>query len=671
MNPHTTQPVNARAFTLTELLVAIGVVSLLTAAAGQLFRTMGNVVSTGTAISTVDQMARTIERQLRDDIDALNLMAPDETFIAIRMREVGDVNRNGEVDDGETALYLRPEDRDADLEDGLDPYETIGSLKSRAVTRRIDELMFISRARNAEGYTSYQIDKVKTSEGDPADLAANLVGVVNASTARIYWGHGLLPAIGDDNEDGFPQRRYVPDGLTTADDPWGAAFGSRGRNEFASDFVLARQPLLLFGGDVAGLGERRDPSASFYPAGASREFAPYIRDLETANRFRAIKRLFTNTGIEGPDDNDLFNEFRTADFSEERPITWGRVDLCAQSPTDVRSWLEGANVDWKEGQQTSFEALQDGAPFSTGALLDEDDGRLSAGDINAPLWRRWGMDIPPAINNDLNDSLNLNLQGLRSAIAGCFFRPLVEVQPPIIDTHPDDPHRQPHDALMDAHATFASSCSNFEIAWSDGSVALDDIEVDGDDIPEIYAGDLLWFDIRTLDQTDPDTRATRTWFQQEFRSGREVLYALYNGSRGTPPANAPFHTDNLIFDADFPEVTFDNLRSTSNSPPTLINRDERPINEVIDLAPAEDFSETPLYNPNITGGAPDQPGSRQDEYFAIWPFRIPDQEGAFSDDRPWPKDILIRIRLTLHDPQNRLENGRDYEFIYRINPAGQ
>ena len=116
---HLPRAAHHRGFTLVEMLVAIGIISFLVVGIGQIFRSVGGLVSVGTAVSEVEQMARAIERQMRDDFEALSGTLAEDTFIAIRMREIGDVNRNGTLDSDETALYLSQEDREADSRDAV------------------------------------------------------------------------------------------------------------------------------------------------------------------------------------------------------------------------------------------------------------------------------------------------------------------------------------------------------------------------------------------------------------------------------------------------------------------------------------------------------------------------------------------------------------------------
>lgn len=670
-------------FTLTELLVAIGIVAALTVAIGQIFRSISKVVSTGTAIAECDQLARTIERQLRDDFNAFRQVAPEETFLAIRMREVGDVNRNGRLDPDETAIYLTREDRDADIDAGLGPYESSpdGRRVSRAVTRRLDDMVFIASGGQG-GFDTYQLDHLK----NPADNNVRLVPAYSSQFARLYWGHALRPAPDpewppadptDPATPRIPNKQYVPDGdfgqragdenrfhhnPSSAD----GAVTSQSRNEVAGEFLLARQQTLLAGGDITGHPQADQAVA---PIGNGREYAPYLRDLESRARFRGQTnfvpllddgRPATETYVQ----DDLF----TPDFPEPRLLAWGRVDICAQSRDDVQRWLEGEPPEWPGNAPPSA------SPFRGGGLADpeetDDGSAVNLDDVNSPLWRRFAVGASNNAGSNAETNFAANIRGFRQAIAGVFFRPLAESVPPAIDRDPTGAGAarvQPADALMDAHAVIASRCSNFEIAWTDRTVALRDIDLDSDNIPEVSAGDLIWFDItplKTGDQPESFVRSTCTaWsavpgFPTKLRvpvprPADSIDYARYRPDSGPGTGANPNHP----LAVDFPEPTTG--RRDTNLDTWTANRDS--------FSTSGPGMVSGVYNPDIAGGAPiDGPElfDNQPEYFAIWPFRQINASGAYG--APVSKDILVRVRMTLHDSQMRLTSGRTYEFIFDL-----
>jgi len=645
---------SSRGFTLTELLVAIGIVAVLTVGIGQIFQSISNIVNIGTASAGVDQVARAFERQLRDDIEALNSTPPDETFIVIRMREVGDIDRDGQVDEnsGEVALYLSEEDRQFDIQAGLQPYQE----GSRAVTRRLDEISFITRGLSDGGvFFSFQLDQLK-GNNPPEDQP--LRAVYAAPFARIYYGHALRP-VPDPTwppEDPETSPRVGPDRMFLPDGDFGQPVGETNRwwdegdqpngdvppaitglNTYASDWILARQALLLSAESGRAAGDR---DQSVAPIGNGREFVPYIRDIQTYQRWPQVFERIDDVVAEVDVAQELFQE----DFPEARALSWGRTDICAQSREDVQRWLEGAEPGWNPGSTPP----SDGFAFEDGLPTDQrETGQRGNdfGDINGPLWRREDSGPNPQQINELQ---------LRSALAGTMTRLLAIAEPPDIKRGPKpdmglDSQRQniqPTDAVMDLHAAIANRCSNFEIAWSDGSTALRDIDTDNDDEFDVRAGDLIWFDITFMDEDDPNARSS--WLYWRRRPASDVSFAS---------------SANFGQGAYMPEVNFLDRSISDNSfrPRRLITH--APNGTFASLGESDAWR----YSVIETRGAP-LFGTEPGEYLAIWPFRRPDANGEYTASVP--KDLFLRIRMTLQDPEGRIPGGKDFEFIYRINPSG-
>ncbi|RMD60002.1 MAG: hypothetical protein D6824_10150, partial [Planctomycetota bacterium] len=178
-----------RSFTLVEMLVAIGAAAVVIAGVGQLFSSISGVVAVGRAVAEVNQLARAIQSRMKRDFEAFSRMPEEETFLALRMREIGGPDH---------PIYLNSEDREADVRDmqaGLfnNPYELdpeTGELKGRAVYRRLDELVFLAFDNDGGGFHTVQAAGPAGEQAPPAP------------TARIYYGHALKPA---------PDSTYPPD----------------------------------------------------------------------------------------------------------------------------------------------------------------------------------------------------------------------------------------------------------------------------------------------------------------------------------------------------------------------------------------------------------------------------------------------------------------------------
>ncbi|RMD64275.1 MAG: hypothetical protein D6824_04205, partial [Planctomycetota bacterium] len=456
------------------------------------------------------------------------------------------------------------------------------------------------------------------------------------------------------------------------------------RNEYASSWSLARQPLLLFGGRAAGKQQRpfADREAVI---DNDREYAPFIRDIETFDR--VWTKSSPAIAIDEPGPNKLvvgpFGPER--EKPEPRLIRHGRVDICAQSGdpfVGVRRWLEGdAPQDPPHPPEAlAFEAGRFAAPVDPYGELDTSQMRL-------PLWtlqKAMGTaGLTPL------QAAQLNRMGLRAAIAGVFSRPLQTASAPFIDRAPDltvPNAQQAEDALMDTHALLAARCSSFEVAWTDGSTANEPIDFDGDGSPDVREGDLIWFDITRLNPRDPNPRRNNrgaprfTWAEMRNRYG----------ALGSVQSNA------IAFRNEYDERAFSSAGAEARNPGfvALANGQFRP-RPGPGLAPSKaaadpisaqflptvfgpatrDFSRAflPVYNPDITGGVPSAADTDDaNEWIFIWPFRVPSERGDYLDangvSNAWSKDILLRVRLTLHDSQGTLRQGRQFEFIFDLNP---
>jgi hypothetical protein len=643
----------ARAFSLTELIVAVGAAAILTASVGLLFRNVGDLSSNGVAATNLDATARVIERQMRDDFAALSRLSADESFFAIRFREIGDIDRNESVEftEGERAIYLTEEGREEDLNAGVDPYQrdTNGVPVSAAITTRLDEMIFL---------------------GEGEFVSAQSFGgqrAVEAPHARFYWGHGLKPLPDPDfNSDGdyldattgqriSAIRQYVPDGDfgTRAGDLFDFASGtaaersetSTGRNEYATGWSLARQAALLYGGNAPATSF---PIDQYTQTIGDRFFAPYITERVLFNRFGEWRFFYPSL----PD----LGESRFRDeplIAEPAWLSGGRVDIVAQDRADVQRFLEGElprlNITRPINSAGAYAAGVFADPLAT--LSPVQSGRIS----NQPLWLREAdgvLDLDPSTPTDV-----YNLVGVQSAIAGVFTRPLLDDRVPEVLSRRHDPNapnfrERPEVEAMDTHALIAPRCSRFEIAWNDGSIAIREIDVDSDGEIDYQPGDAIWFDISPI--LNPDGSILRRNTLAAWLASSDAADVRFADPRFNDPSI-------LLLDLQrqarylFPEIIKDD-RLADPAGATPISPPER------SLFPG-------LYEPVFNGGSlllpdSDEPGP---EAFAIWGFREPFSDGRFV--RPWTKPTLIRVRMTLHDRELRSEEGRDYEFVFSIAPS--
>ncbi len=632
--PNRARPRSARAFTLPELVVAVGAAAILTASVGVLFRSVGNLSSTGVASVQLDAAARVLEKQLRDDFDALSNLSAEETFFAIRFREVGDIDRDAMLTtDGERAIYLTADDRQLDLELEIAPYvrdTNTDEPLSRAITTRLDEMVFLGES----AFVSAQ-----TWGGS---------GAVEAPHARIYWGHGLKPLPDPDfvyeldpltGLPTRPVRQNFPDGDfgLRAGDSFGFALGTiaaesgliaTGRNEYATGWSLGRQASLLYGGNAASASL---PITTTTQTIGDRWFAPYIRDQEFLGRF-------PSWGAEYPDISDFGDPLVAEEvgISEPRFMQSGRVDIISQDLADVRRWLEG-ELPAPLGQPINYAGA-----YSSGAFANS-LATFSSTTIpevrSAPLWERNFNTVMAAQDN---------VAGLQSAIAGVFARPLLDDRAAEVlerrydaGAAPADFRERPEADLLDTHALMAARCSRFEIAWTDGSVALEDIDVNGDNIVDYRSGDVIWFDISPIFNVDGTILRRNTLADW-------LLSPDADSVRFANPQMAAVGRDAFLL---FPEILNDDaIARTTFAGATASIRRLNPF----------------LYSAAVTGWSTLADGTLGPEAYAIWGFRTPESDGRYG--RPWSKPTMIRVRATLHDRELRTPEGKSYEFIFPITP---
>lgn len=598
------------AFTLVELLVAVGVVVLLSIGIGQLFGNVSRLVNTGSAVAEVDALARAMEKQIRDDFDRMGTLRSEDTVLAIRSRLV----RN---------IYLTAEDDESDRRDGLVP----GDPGSLARSTRLDEVLFLAEAG---GNSLFQ-----TAQEAGSDFTS-----VFTPVARVYYGHALKPPRDPNynpdpedidfdeadpaDEDLYRSRLWYPDGDfgsgPTAQAPnsvfnrFDSSQRSTGRNQFSGEFALARHELLLAGGLAFSAADPGTGSLS----GRNRSIAMYARDLDTL-RFNGISSaVFESPGSDSP--FYRVPQFSNFDVPRIGLIRHGRVDIAAQSPESLKRWLEGteprlpANIGGVPPANPP-----DATPFDSGFFdIGNEEWRPSAlGIADRPLWVRPIIVRGQVINNPggsspvLGQLRQYNRRHLQSAIAGMFNRILVETEPTTIQRAipADNADDRPEQALMDYHAVIASRCSRFEVYWSDGTrwrgngSGPIDLSGDGSYIVEYSEGDIVWFGFNTPREELLLPNVANPEIPRNFRNGR--LNTTGNG----------------LGDIGL-EAAYDTLR---------------------------------------TGAAENQ----NDEYLAIWGYRVPGASGRYESGA-WVKPRLLKFRMTLHDSQFRLRNGKTFEFIIEI-----
>ncbi len=274
-----------RAFSLTELMIAVAVLAVVIIATGRIFGTVSKVTSLGTAGSDVLQEAAAIERQIREDFERLSY---DGVF-AIQ----GNAVRN-DINVASGGPLLNP------------------SLPLDAIIRA-DQLLFFTNGLQSN--STLAIGATTQNKGQ-------------ATIARIYYGHAFQLPLGrpfgalganlahDPNELWAPWRIGLIQMATTTFTSGATSFARGSAGELdgtqpdARKWLLARQPVLLVDDDMNGPADD-SKSVYFFENGPSNISSKSIYTVEPV------------TGI------------------QTYQIQNGRVDAAATQLNDLRAFLIG------------------------------------------------------------------------------------------------------------------------------------------------------------------------------------------------------------------------------------------------------------------------------------------------------------------------------------------
>lgn len=196
------------AFTLLELLVAIGASVLIALALAQLFKTTGETVTKGRRAAYFNSYAAMIQRTLSQDFAQMTRSG----YMVIRH----EVTNNGNTNPGQTAVGLFR-----------------GQAAALARPRRIDEIMFFDEGSFASAREAVHPDLVARS-----------------GQARIYIGHGTVSQNFTSAGDPYQYAKFAVFGNPNTlagrlGQPAIPGQPGLGPNAFASDWILLRHVTLL------------------------------------------------------------------------------------------------------------------------------------------------------------------------------------------------------------------------------------------------------------------------------------------------------------------------------------------------------------------------------------------------------------------------------------------
>lgn len=220
-------PGGRRAFTISELIVAVGVAVLLIVGIGRIFSTTRTTISTGEASASLTQSGRTLERLLRQDF--AGIIRNNQAYMVIRNERLGSGQDVLSRFNRRRGVYLSLADEEAGRDLG---------------TVRLDQIVFYTSGEHA----SYQYRN--PSFGQENIISRN----DSAPVARVWWGHGLRDPNPTDNLEGIKGTMGLAGYRAQFADERGqfALTGPDLVNKYAGQWVLARQPALLLTRDAAG-----------------------------------------------------------------------------------------------------------------------------------------------------------------------------------------------------------------------------------------------------------------------------------------------------------------------------------------------------------------------------------------------------------------------------------
>ncbi|MBY0111863.1 MAG: hypothetical protein K2Y21_03505 [Phycisphaerales bacterium] len=647
-----------RAFTLSEMLVAVAAVAVISVGLAAVFQTVGRTVSTGKRLSALTQQAAILEAQLREDISKM-------TRDGILMMRHQFTNTHAGSSNGRPSV--------------LRAKRFVGDTDPRA--RRVDELMFFA---NGEFRTAREA----------------LIPGRNATgrSARIYYGHGLRA---------YPESTTSAASNTAVDmsyrepeffngfnfdrtnpvlRPFNTLLGEsdpnfprlpKAPNEYASEWTLLRHAtLLVTPATSSGGGWTEGAPAPAYPsdlyAGTPALVARATTDstFQVAGQpaapsiFRFINEIvYFGISPQASQRNfafywDIAKQPLANNFTVPRFVS-GVVDIATTDLTEIRQFINGSIRDPKvvggtaiafyNANTRKLSTLEGLIPRVGGPwLTDSTEAALGYTGVqpaiapgtktfrsSLPIMQAWMVGAFPSYAGPTPTSEALENV---SALAGGgwnFLGARIRYEDDLPDLRGvmDDPlyagravSSRRANMMAIGSNKIASRCSEFVVEWSFGQTYPDNTEI--------------------FDPTDSS---------KKINVSRQVIW--YGGTLN-PKSDTPgvFH-----YNPQNEDTT--NIQNSANGVP-LVPKYE-PYKGVQGLT-----SKVQAYSPStwLIHGAnkrwPDNPNEKSSllSYFGyIDPMFVPDNNGEPAMPWPWPK--MIRVTFTLADAVDpTLEQTFQYVF---------
>lgn len=621
----------AGGFTLVEMLVAVGAVAFIAVGIASIFASVGDTVSRGRSVSAITQYAAVLERQMRDDFEAMTR----DGYLIIR-HEL--------ANDGDPVPLF------AD--------QPVGQWRER----RVDELMFFVN---------------KSSRSARESLAPGVVA--EGSSARIYYGMGQRLSDDIDTTSQYARPDITDRNRTPGLEERLGFEPSTNPNRFAGEWTLLRQETTLStpGGSLSddpGLGVAQDVwrdnrlQVGLQPAAES--------------IFRSVNLLVVSPcPIRFPSVETFRRDqlgTATADADESPLFESGIVDIATTNLEEIRGIVQAsAGLLHIDSATQPFNPTQPPYGYLAPVNLTDCNFYIGPNRVVGPVGvqQAWMLDGMPAQSHPFQldfDQTDAVLPGQEPSyrlvrvpeeeIARIRYEPEPpDIYTPLSSTGPRSAIR-----LADQYALAASGfiprVSEFIVEWSFGKTD--------------ESGRLIWHGAERGIDSDGDGTNDRFVFPypQYTEEVRDTAPALAGGFF-VPYRLAQPPTDPSAEGVGDEPLRFDRLPQLADAPETFVVGDFAEV--------GSGFSSFPVYPEVIhgvraTGLTPANPASVVSYFGYTLPNfdpEDPDGNAATADgaaqqllDWPWPE--LVRVTVTLTDPGDEsIERTFQYVFPTPGNPA--
>lgn len=593
------------AFTIIEMLVAVGAVAIVGVGLAAIFSAVGKTVSGGRRLSLLNSYAGLVENTMREDFEKMSR----DGFLVIRQQYV-DRNADGLVQFRDTNAPSSPDEVPVDQEG------------HNARVRRIDELLFFANG-----------DFVTARAPVHPDVIAR------AKSAMIYYGHGQRrrpvayqpwqappanndkyrwPSVTDDNAkldagDTNAQPPRLGVGTLATDSP----ATPNNPNEYASSWTLLRRVTLLAKPPVVPGDPYPTPTAPAgqveAPARLTDKDCQFALQPAAASVFRSLNRRFPDQNLPAPEQSYLHPDLRLGAWPQHPLLASGIIDIATTDKSEVREIVERSTMLPKDITGPTIPTFA-----RSYAWVDPSSPRAAV-PTRLDLMQAWMDDAfptesrePGAVFYPAQEAFGVRVRCEPSTPN------LLEV---VNEGGPGAPLSAYQSAMVraDQHmldsSNFLPRCTEFIVEWSFGQT-------------DATTGETVWYGLNRIADTNHDGHI----------SANEALltqpYPYHPGETNPMPVGLPvltysggvsvhLITDRLIY----------GFTPDRNTPPSVLTSY---------FGYSDPTYPTPQFDAsgNPTAGSP------------------------VSDSAPWLWPRLIRVTVTLADPQDPTVES-SFQFIFK------